>query len=118
MPSSNLTVLADTYTNNYQDGKYKGNKITRFNAEPKGKKGIWHNKGKIETEGVVAKGTYSTSYIHAEGHRGPEGWCLFVFFVSIHQLYVERLSEQGEDKTIPGKGVHAFGAGDVRVCLM
>ena len=28
----------------------------------KGKKGIWHNKGKVQTEGVVAKGSYSTSY--------------------------------------------------------
>ena len=60
-----VTVLADTYANNYRDGKYKGNQITQLDAEPKdnkGKKGIWHNKGKIQTEGVVEKGTSSTSY--------------------------------------------------------
>ena len=40
-------------------------KITQLNAEPKdnkGKKGIWHNKDKVQTEGVVVKGTCSTSY--------------------------------------------------------
>ena len=58
-------MLADTYANNYQDGKYKGNQITQLDAEPKdnkGKKVIWHNKGKVQTEGIVAIGTYSTSY--------------------------------------------------------
>ena len=87
-----------------------------LDAEPKDnkfKKGIWHNKDKVQTEGVVAKGTYSTSYT-PEGHRAPEGWCPFVFFVSISQSYVERFFEQGKDKSVPGKGVHAFDAGDVR----
>ena len=60
-----VSMLADTYDNNYQDGKYNGNQITELNAEPKDnkcKKGIWHNKGKVQTEGVVAKDAYSTSY--------------------------------------------------------
>ena len=61
-----VAVLADTFTNNYQDGKYKGNQITQLDAvlkDNKGKKSIWHNKGKIQTEGVVPKGTHSTSYM-------------------------------------------------------
>ena len=52
-----VAMLADTYANNYQDGKYKGNQITQLGAEPKDNKcknGIWHNKGKAQTEGVVA----------------------------------------------------------------
>ena len=43
-----VAMLADTYANNYQDGKYKSNQITQLDAEPidnKGKKGIRHNKG-------------------------------------------------------------------------
>ena len=61
-----VAMLVDTYSNNYQDGKYKGNQIIQLDAEPKDnkdKKGIWHTKGKLQTEGVVAKGTYSTSYM-------------------------------------------------------
>ena len=30
-----VAMLADTYANNYQDGKYKGNQITQLDAEPK-----------------------------------------------------------------------------------
>ena len=59
-----VAMLADTYANNYQDGKNKGNQITQLDAELKHnnvKRGIWH-KGKVQMEGVVAKGTYSTSY--------------------------------------------------------
>ena len=58
-------MLADTYAHNYQDGKYQGNQIIQLDTEPKdnkGKKGIWHNKGKVQMEGVVPKGTHSTSY--------------------------------------------------------
>ena len=60
-----VAMSADTYANNYQDGKYKGNQITQLDIEPKdnqGKKGIWHNKGEVQTEGVVAIGTYCTNY--------------------------------------------------------
>ena len=68
MPSPNLIVLLCWRTHTLtitKTAKYKGNQITQLDAEPKdnkGKKGIWHNKGKVQTEGVVAKGTYSTSY--------------------------------------------------------
>ena len=61
-----VAMLADTYANNYQVGKYKGNPIIKLDAEPidnKGKKSKWHNKCKVQTEGVVAKGTHSTSYM-------------------------------------------------------
>ena len=50
-----VAIFADTYANNYQDGKYKGNQITQLDAEPKdnkNKKGAWHNKGKVQTEVV------------------------------------------------------------------
>ena len=53
-----VAMLADTYAKNYQDGKYKGNQITQLDAEPKDnkcKKGIWHNKDKVQREGVVAQ---------------------------------------------------------------
>ena len=33
-----FAMLADTYANNYQDGKNKGNQITQLNAESKNKK--------------------------------------------------------------------------------
>ena len=59
-----VAMLVDMYTNNYQDDKYKGNQVTQLDAEPKDnkvKKGKWH-KGKVQTEGVVVKGTDSTSY--------------------------------------------------------
>ena len=56
-----VAMLADTYAYNYQDGTYKGNQITQLDAKPKGKNGISHNNGKVQTDGVVAKGTYSTS---------------------------------------------------------
>ena len=39
-----VAILADTYANNYQDGKYEGNQITQLDAEikdNKGEKGIW-----------------------------------------------------------------------------
>ena len=77
--------MTDTYANNYQDGKYKGKQITQLDAEPKdnkGKKCIWHNKGKVQTEGVVAKGTYSTSYT-PKVTEDRKVWCPFVFIVSI-----------------------------------
>ena len=52
LPSNLTAMMADTYTNNsYQDDKYKGNQITQLDAEPKdkkGKKAIWHNKGKVQ----------------------------------------------------------------------
>ena len=59
-----VAMLADTYVNNYQDGKYKGNQITQLDAEPKDNKdmkGIIYgiNKSKVQTEGVVAKGIHS-----------------------------------------------------------
>ena len=60
-----VATLADTHAYNYQGGKYTGNQITQLDVEPKdnkGKKGKWHNKCKVQTEGVVAKGTDSTSY--------------------------------------------------------
>ena len=84
-----VAMLADTYANNYQDSKYKCYQITELDDEHKdnkGKNGIWHNKGKVETEGVVVKGTYSTR----QSHHGPEVGAR--------------------------KGVHAFGEGDVREC--
>ena len=60
-----VAMLVDMYANNYQDGKYKGNQITQLDADPKHnkcKKGEWHKKCMVQTEGVVPKGTYSTSY--------------------------------------------------------
>ena len=60
-----VAMLADTHDNNFQDGKYNGKKITQLDADPtdnNGKNGIWHNNGKVHTEGVEAKGTYSTRY--------------------------------------------------------
>ena len=67
-------MSADTYANNYPDGKYKGNQITQLDAElkdNKGKNGIWHKKGKVQTESVVAKGTHSTNYMprDTEDHK-------------------------------------------------
>ena len=32
-----VAMLADTYANNYQDSKYKGNQITQLDTEPKDK---------------------------------------------------------------------------------